>query len=140
MRRSTRASTLIIAVIQRQRNQRDLTVIKRIIMLIGILIALRFPTIIFMIYAVMFGQTYPLTYGIVGIITSACLIFIGIATIYTTPPLRKLIHAHLVQQNNRVQAEPIPMTQIGAPITMSDNVKSTQKSKRKAIISLKNNS
>ncbi|CAF0859062.1 unnamed protein product [Rotaria sordida] len=127
MRRTTRPSTLIIAVIRRQRNHRDLTVVKRIIMLIGVLIVLRFPTIIFMIYAIIVGQTYPLTYGIVGVITSACLIFIGFATIYTTPPLRKRIHNYFVHRNNRIQAEPIPKKQIHVPITMTDNVKTAQK-------------
>ncbi|CAF0830326.1 unnamed protein product [Rotaria sp. Silwood1] len=140
MRRTTRASTIIIAVIQRQRNQRDLTVIKRIIMLIGVLILLRFPTIIFMVYAIIVGRLYPLTYGIVGVITSTCLIFIGVATIYTTPPLRKLIHNHFLHYNNQVQAEPIPMNHIGALKTVSNHIKSVQKCKQNVIPSVQNHS
>ncbi|CAF0967914.1 unnamed protein product [Rotaria sordida] len=130
MRQTSQASTLVIAVIQRQRNQRDLTVIKRIIMLIGVLIVLRFPTIIFMIYAIIVGYTYSLTYGIVGVTTSTCLIFIGFSTIYTTPQLRKRIHDYFVHGNNRVQSERIAMNQVGAPISVIDIVNTPHKTKQ----------
>ena len=58
IRYSSRAPSLILATNQRQRNLRDLTVIKRIVILISILVALRFPTVIFMIYAVNVGHLY----------------------------------------------------------------------------------
>lgn len=113
MRRTNRASTLVIAAVQRQRNQRDLTVIKRIIMLVSILVTLRFPTIIFLIHGLISGGLYPLTYGVVGVITSVCLIFIGLITIYITTQLRKQWNDFFFffqgnnNNNNRIQAGPI---------------------------------
>lgn len=91
IRVTTRSPTMIIATKQRQRNLRDLTVIKRIVFIVLILAVLRCPTIIFIIYGIIKGQLYPLTYAIVSIITSACLIIIGLITIYITPQLKKVI-------------------------------------------------
>ncbi|CAF1129604.1 unnamed protein product [Didymodactylos carnosus] len=105
--RSSRTSSIIMATQQRQRNLRDLTVIKRIIMLMSILISLRLPTIIFMVYGIIAGQLYGLTYGIVGLITSACLIFIGLITIYITPQIRNNISIFLIYRDNRVQPTPL---------------------------------
>ena len=62
IRNSSRTASIILATNQRQRNLRDLTVIKRIVILISILVALRFPTIIFMIYAAVIGYLYPYTF------------------------------------------------------------------------------
>jgi hypothetical protein len=112
MRRTSQTPSLLLIAMQRQRNQRDLTVIKRIFILIIILIILRFPTIIFMIYGVIVGSLYSLTYGIVGVITSVCLIFIGIITINTTSQLRKQVLVLFLHQNNRINAQPIPLNQI----------------------------
>ena len=108
MRQTNRASTLVIAAVQRQRNQRDLTVIQRIIVLVSILVILRFPTIIFLVYGVLKGSLYPLTYGVVGVITSACLIFIGIITISITSPLRKQFNQFFDLRTNRVETAPRP--------------------------------
>jgi hypothetical protein len=98
-------STVIIAAKQRQRNLRDLAIVKRIAILLAILILLRFPTVIFMVYGIIVGQLYPLTYGIVGLITSVCLIVIGLMTIYMTSPLRKNILIVFICDNS---AERIP--------------------------------
>ena len=87
----SRTTTVVIAATQRQRNLRDLTIVKRIVILVSVLVLLRFPTIIFMIYGITSGGIYSLTYSIVGLITSVCLIIIGCMTIYITPPLRKNI-------------------------------------------------
>jgi hypothetical protein len=131
MRSVTQTPTLMIAAAQRVRNQRDLTVIKRILMLISILIVLRFPTIIFMIYGAINGSLYPLTYGIVGLITSMCLILIGIITINITSQLRKQVLNIFFQQNNRIQTEPIPLNRmkIGGEGVMG-NITTTQRSNR----------
>ena len=107
MRETTRASTVVLAAVQRQRNQRDLTVIKRIIMLVSILVVLRFPTIIFVVYGVISGSLFSLTYPIVGVITSGCLIFIGLITIYVTTQLRKQFVDLFIQRNNRVENGPL---------------------------------
>jgi hypothetical protein len=65
-----------------------------------------------MIYGVIVGSLYSLTYGIVGVITSVCLIFIGIITINTTSQLRKQVLVLFLHQNNRINAQPIPLNQI----------------------------
>ena len=88
---SSRAPTVVIVAAQRKRNLRDLIVVKRIVILIAVLVLLRFPTIIFMIYGITVGHLHPLTYSIVDLIASACLIFIILMTVYITPPLRKNI-------------------------------------------------
>jgi hypothetical protein len=128
MRSVTHTPALMIAAARRVRNQRDLTVIKRILMLISILIVLRFPTVIFMIHGAITGSLYPLTYGIVGIITSACLILIGLITIHITSPLRKHVLNIFLRQNNRVHTEPIALNRLNAG-TMG-NVSTTQRSNK----------
>jgi len=102
IRRSSHTAIARIRAQQRQRNQRDLKIIKRIIILILILVVLRFPTIIFMIYGIINGDLYPLTYSIVGLITTICLIIIALITIYITPQLRKTILQFFNYQDNRV--------------------------------------
>jgi hypothetical protein len=63
---------------------------------------LRFPTIIFIIYGLIVGELYSLTYGIVGLITSICLILIGLIIIHTTPVIRKNIFIFLNIGDNQV--------------------------------------
>ncbi|CAF0960465.1 unnamed protein product [Rotaria sordida] len=102
IRKSSRAPTTFLATQQRQRNQRDLTIIKRMVIVVSVLIALRFPTVIFMIYAISIGHLYSLTFSIVGFFTSTCLIFIGLVIIYITPPIKKHLFLCLMQRNNQV--------------------------------------
>ncbi|CAF1430147.1 unnamed protein product [Adineta ricciae] len=108
IRNISRTPNLAIEAIQRQRNQRDLVVIKRILFLLSILIVLRFPTVIFMVYGIVVGSLYPLTYAIVGITTSMCLIVIGFITIKTTTELEKQFLSFFTNRNNRVMTGPIP--------------------------------
>jgi hypothetical protein len=122
MRSSSRASTAIVSVKQRRRNLRDLTVIKRIVILISILVALRFPTVIFMIYAIIVGDLYPLTFGIVGLITSTCLIFIGMITIYITPQLKKYLFTSLIHHDNRVHVQQTAQQRLPMPSTTRGHV------------------
>jgi hypothetical protein len=133
MRGISQTSGLVVAVVQRQRNQRDLTVIKRIIMMMSILIVLRFPTIVFMIYAAITGSLYPSTYGIVGIITSVCLILIGIITIYITPQLRKRVLVFFGQYNNQEGAESRTLNQRYISMAAVGTVNITQRSKTKDV-------
>jgi hypothetical protein len=105
IRRSSRTRLVILAANQQQRNLRDLTVIKRIIILISILVALRFPTVIFMIYAVTVGHLYPFTFAIVGLITAVCMIFIGLMMIHITPQLRNKLVGRLIYRDNRVHTQ-----------------------------------
>ncbi|CAF0958420.1 unnamed protein product [Didymodactylos carnosus] len=121
--------SLITAVKQRQRNLRDLTVIKRIIILILMLVVLRFPTIIFMIHAATIGHLYSLTYDIVGLITSTCLIFVGLITIHITPQLRKNISISLIHRNNRLHVQQIPLNHLKMSPTMDSNVTTIRQNK-----------
>ncbi|CAF1128203.1 unnamed protein product [Didymodactylos carnosus] len=109
IRQSSRVSLVIILAKQQQRNLRDLTIIKRIVILISVLVVLRFPTVIFMVYARIVGHLHPLTYGIVGLITSPCLIFIGLITIYITPQLQRNIFIFLRHHDSQVHVQPAPM-------------------------------
>ena len=102
IRESSRATTAIILAQQRQRNLRDLAIIKRIVIIISVLVVLRFPTIIFITYGLIVGELYLLTYAIVGLITSICLILIGLITIHTTPSIRKHIFTIFNIDENQV--------------------------------------
>ena len=131
MRNISQTSMLVVVAIQRQRNQRDLAVIKRILLLLSVLIVLRFPTVIFMIYAVVTGSLYPLTYGIVGIITTVCMIFIGIITINITPQLQKPIYRFFGLHSNRIETGAMPLNQLNNPVaTIANGSKVTQRSRQ----------
>ena len=101
-------STTVIRITERQRNLRDLTVIKRIIICVFMLILLRFPTIIFIIFGVINGQLYSLTYAIVGLVTAICLILIGLVTISITNKFKKELFKHFYRNNNQTQPANIP--------------------------------
>jgi hypothetical protein len=133
MRSISRAPTLLIVASQRLRNQRDLTVIKRILILISILIILRFPTIIFMSHGAIVGSLYPLTYSIVGVITSICLILIGIITINITSQLRKQVLNLFFNGNNRIQNEPIPLNILDTQMGVAATGTITQRSKKQDV-------
>jgi hypothetical protein len=102
IRNTIRLTVQTLTSNQRRRNLRDHTIIKRIIMMVSTLVVLRFPTVVFMIYAVIVGRLYPFTFAIVGVITSFCLILIGLITFYITPKLRSLLLLLLNGTDNRV--------------------------------------
>jgi hypothetical protein len=58
-----------------------------------------------MINAVIVGHLYPLTFGIVGLITSVCMIFIGLMMIHITPHLRNNLFIYTIYPNNRVHTQ-----------------------------------
>jgi hypothetical protein len=101
------SSTTIIRIRERERNLRDLTVIKRIILSVFMLIILRFPTIIFILFGVINGYLYSLTYAIVGFVTAICLILIGLITISSTNQFKNHLFRYFNHQihplNTRVQ-------------------------------------
>ncbi|CAF1125964.1 unnamed protein product [Adineta steineri] len=88
-------SPTIIRIQERQRNLRDLTAIKRIIVCVLMLIILRFPTIIFVIFDLINGDLNYLTCPIAGFVTAICLILIGILTILATKKIKKNLLKHL---------------------------------------------
>jgi len=95
-------TTRIIRINERQRNLRDLTILKRIIITVSILIILRFPTIIFILFGLINGYLYKLTYTIVGLVTSLCLIFISIIIILMTNQFKKEIFKYFNSNNNQI--------------------------------------
>jgi len=84
-------STTMIRLRERARNLRDITVMKRIILCILMLILLRFPAIIFIIFGVFNGSLFFLTYPILGLVTATCLTFIGLITITITNKFKKQV-------------------------------------------------
>ena len=102
VRRSTRAAAQTLGSQQHRRNQRDLTKIKRIILMISVSVLMRLPPIIFMIYAAIVGHLLPLTFTVVVVITSLCLTLIGVLSIYLTPRLHKNLHLILNFRQNQI--------------------------------------
>ncbi|CAF1105433.1 unnamed protein product [Adineta steineri] len=88
-------SPTIIRIQERRRNLRDLTIIKHIIICVLMLVILRFPTIIFIIFGLIYGHLYYLTHPIVGSVTAIRLILIGILTILATNKIKKNLLKHL---------------------------------------------
>jgi hypothetical protein len=74
------------------------------------------------------GSLYPLTYGIVGLITSVCLILIGLITVNITSQLRKQVLNLFHGQNNRVETAPVPLHRMNTGGGHIGNVTTTQKS------------
>ncbi|CAF3995508.1 unnamed protein product [Adineta steineri] len=60
-----------------------------------LLIILRFPTIIFIIFGLIYGDLNYLTHPIVGSVTAICLILIGLLSILATNKIKKNFLKHL---------------------------------------------
>lgn len=108
IRRSSAIASVRLGASQRQRNTRDLTIIRRIVILISVLALLRFPTIILTIYAIIHSEAYTYTYSIVGLITSLCMIFIGLMMIKITPQLRNNVYYYIFRDNRIHAAQNLP--------------------------------
>ena len=102
IRRSTRATAQILSGNQKRRNQRDLTMIKRIIIMISVLVLMRLPTLVFIINAIAFGFVHPVAFSVTGSIVSLCLIFIGLINIYFTPKFQNNLCSFVKCRENRV--------------------------------------
>lgn len=92
----------IIHMRERGRNLRDFTVLKRIVICVLMLIILRFPTIIFILYGVFNGELFFLTYPIVGLVTAICLMLISLITIKITNKIQKRLIKFFISNNNRI--------------------------------------
>ncbi|CAF0745894.1 unnamed protein product [Adineta steineri] len=95
-------SPTIIRIQERRRNLRDLTVIKRIIICVLMLVILRFPTIIFIIAGLINGDLFFLTYPIVGFVTTTCLILIGLSTILGTNKIKRNLLKYLNHPSTQI--------------------------------------
>ncbi|CAF1418410.1 unnamed protein product [Adineta steineri] len=125
VRQSSHPTATGLTINRRQRNLRDLTVIKRIIILISILMILRFPTIIFIIYGVIAGHLFAYTYAIVGLITLLCMIFIALITIHITPELRNNILNLMTSRDNRVDSRVVTLHQLSNQVAIHRNTTPT---------------
>ncbi|CAF1390821.1 unnamed protein product [Rotaria sordida] len=139
MRQKSQTSLVVAAVNRRHRNERDLVIIKRIILLVFILVLLRFPTIGLMIYGVMAQDLYPLTYGIIGIFTAVCLGSIGISTIYVTPQLRKQFLNTFIHLRNRIHIGQTPMNQTGPTTATIETIQMTKRTNHSDVTSVLQN-
>jgi hypothetical protein len=90
-----------------------------------------------MIYAVIVGHLYQFTYSIVGLITSICMIFIGLMMIYITPQLRNNLGVLLMKRDNRVHTRQtlqqhltLPTTSTGRQNAPLQQIKSTSKQRQ----------
>ncbi|CAF4678438.1 unnamed protein product [Rotaria sp. Silwood2] len=133
IRKSSHSRAITLATQQRQRNRRDLTIIKRIAILMLVLVVLRFPTVVFMIYAISIGHLYSLTFSIVGVITSACLISIGFMIIYITPQIQKHLFLGLMQHGNQINVQ---LPHLTIPTTIEINFATQQ---RKQLMTISKN-
>ncbi|CAF1216102.1 unnamed protein product [Adineta steineri] len=95
-------SPTIIRIQERQRNLRDLTAIKRIIVCVLMLVILCFPTIIFVIFDLINGDLNYLTCPIVGSVTAICLILIGLLSILATNKIKKSFLKHLNHSSTQI--------------------------------------
>jgi hypothetical protein len=66
------------------------------------LILLRFPTIIFILFGVFKGYLYFLTYPIVGLVTAICLILISLITLTITNKFKKELFQFFNKNNNQI--------------------------------------
>jgi hypothetical protein len=83
-----------------------------------------------MIYAVIVGHLYPLTYGIVGLITSVCMIIIGLMMIQITPQLRDNVFIFSICRDTRVRTNGILQLHASIPtITTGRQNATPQKNK-----------
>lgn len=74
-----------------KQNQRDLIVIKRLLLMLSILILLGLPSIIFLTILIITGYIIPVTYRIGWLSVSFSLVFLAHMLIQLTHPLRKTI-------------------------------------------------
>jgi hypothetical protein len=102
----------MIRLAQRTKNLRDIAVMKRIILCVLMLILLRFPAIIFIIFGVFNGSLFFLTYPILGLVTSICLTFIGLITIAITNKFKKQVFKIF----NHVNTQIYPTTNRVTPV------------------------
>lgn len=88
-----------------QENQRDLLVVRRIMILVGVLIALSFPSTVFYFWYVFTGYLYPQVYQLQWITISFVLAILPSVTVFLTPQLRELVGRRFKKDNH---VHPVP--------------------------------
>lgn len=95
-------SNLAIAIQQRQR--RDLAIIQRIFLNVGVLVAIGFPTTVFVLRALLNGVEHPLANRISMITTEISFTMLSIVVIFTTPQLKKVIFNRRQQRPSEISS------------------------------------
>jgi hypothetical protein len=90
--------------IRYQSNQRDLIVLRRIIILIASMLILSLPTLILWIYYLLTGYLYPLNYHLEWLLFSISLSILSVASAILSPHLRRLMR---FQWRRHRQIQPI---------------------------------
>ncbi|CAF3721321.1 unnamed protein product [Adineta steineri] len=88
----------ILAIKQRQ--DRDLLVIRRILITIGLLLALGIPGVVFLVMLRITGEEYPLLLRIEWVFVSLSMIGLSISTVFFTSQLKQIIFKKF--KNNRI--------------------------------------
>ncbi|CAF0908352.1 unnamed protein product [Adineta steineri] len=96
LRRQANTQTLIV----KQRQERDFLIIRRILIVVGVLISLGIPAMGFLMMAFITHEEHSLTFPIFWFFISISMISICISTIIFTPQLKKIIMR--IIQHNRV--------------------------------------
>jgi hypothetical protein len=89
-----------IVVGMKQRQQRDLLVLQRIFILVGFLLILGIPIIVFMIMFYITGEEYPLVDRVVWFSFGLSMIGLSFAVVIVTPQLKSIVLQKF--QQNRI--------------------------------------
>ncbi|CAF0713689.1 unnamed protein product [Adineta steineri] len=88
------------SLIVKHRQERDLLVIRRILITVGLLISLGIPAMVFIVMSFITHEDYPLTYPFVFFFISISMIGVCLSTIIFTPQLKTIVVK--IIQHNRV--------------------------------------
>lgn len=75
----------------KRRQQRDLLVLRRILITVSILLVVGIPTIVLLMLALITGNTHPLSYRIVWIGAAICLTTLSIGLVFMDPQLNSIV-------------------------------------------------
>lgn len=92
---------------RQQSNQRDLSVLRRILILVSMLLMLSFPATVLLVLYVITGYLYPFIYQIQWLSMSLVLLMLPMVTVFLTPQLRELLMRRL-RKNRRVLPAVMP--------------------------------
>jgi len=92
----------------KQRQERDLIVIRRIFIVVGILIALGIPTIVLVVWYHVTGRKYELFYRISWLSISLSTMALSFSLIFFTPQVKEIVFKKL----QRIRVKPIHIPSI----------------------------
>jgi hypothetical protein len=87
IRQQSKNRTLAI----KQRQDRDLLIIRRILIIFSLLLAFGFPTMVLIVMAIITGEVHPLTNCIVLISVSISMATLSVALLFSIPQLKSIV-------------------------------------------------